>query len=380
MPSVTEDYDSYIARLNPVLGWPSQAAVGHHDRDQTGSRIIPAFPDPDRHPACVSLYGDSFTWGEETDNEHAWSNVLAKLLHCRVANYGVGGYGVDQAFLRFHSNRKDTGRVAVIGFSSENIRRSVNQCRNLVIPHNQCGLKPRFILNEQGDLKLVPIPPLTAEQYRDLNEHPEKYLKHDFFIPGESSGIPRLHFPYSLAVFKVFKHIVFETKWGEPAYASFYHPDHPSRALQVTTAILKAFYQEARTRGKKALVLIVPIKPDLYYYQKTHRWIFQELLDNLKKNNIPTLNAGTEIMAYIGDRNIKEIYSEGGHFNREGYQLIGNIVYQYLATKHWLADKQSLIKVESGAHQAGYEEAKRSAKNPAMAEIGMKMKGEGRGF
>ena len=91
------------------MGWVPRADV-----DETGSRIIPAYPDPNRFPACVSLYGDSVTWAAEVDNEHAWSNVLSLLLGCRVANYGGGGYGADQAYLRFKLNSRDKSKVVII--------------------------------------------------------------------------------------------------------------------------------------------------------------------------------------------------------------------------------------------------------------------------
>ena len=38
-----------------------------------------------------------------TDKE-AWSNQLSRLVGCRVANYGVSGYGSDQATIRFEQN------------------------------------------------------------------------------------------------------------------------------------------------------------------------------------------------------------------------------------------------------------------------------------
>jgi len=65
------------------------------------------------------LYGDSFTEGSGVDPEHAWSNVLSQLLHCRVANFGVSGYGTDQAYMRFLNNQRDPARVVVLGFLSE---------------------------------------------------------------------------------------------------------------------------------------------------------------------------------------------------------------------------------------------------------------------
>ena len=172
------------------------------------------------------------------------------MLHCRVANYGVGGYGTDQAYLRFHYNQPDPASIVIIGFSSDNITRNINQLRNLIIPTPQCALKPRFILDPQGQLELVPIPELTEKDYRELNRSPERYLQHEFFSPGGLSGLQRMGFPYTLTVVKLLKPLLQKGLAFEPRYAAFYRPDHPSGALAVTTAILTRFQHEAQEAGK----------------------------------------------------------------------------------------------------------------------------------
>jgi len=143
--NVLEKYDDYMAQRHPLLGWPSPKAYGGKNFDASGSRIVPAFPTPGN--ACVSLYGDSFTWSDEVDHEHAWGNVLSQLLGCRVANYGVGGYGADQAYLRFKHN-KDEAPIVILMIFSENIQRHVNQLGMLRTGGKGIrSFKPRFIIN-----------------------------------------------------------------------------------------------------------------------------------------------------------------------------------------------------------------------------------------
>src|SRR5690349_19009125 len=62
---------AHLARRDPVLGWLPPKERWKGDLDASGSRVVPAFPDP-ASPACASLYGDSFTWGEEVEPEDAW--------------------------------------------------------------------------------------------------------------------------------------------------------------------------------------------------------------------------------------------------------------------------------------------------------------------
>ena len=175
---ITESYESYLGRHHPRLGWlPSPDHF-----DAAGSRPVPAFPDPMHTRACASLYGDSFTEGAGVNPEHAWSNILSEFLHCRLANYGVSGYGTDQAYLRFLDNSSDQAKVVILGFLSENLMRNVNQLRNLIdSTSTACPLKPRFVLNEQGELALVPIPRLTENEYNALREDPGRILAEEFF-------------------------------------------------------------------------------------------------------------------------------------------------------------------------------------------------------
>ena len=155
-----------------MLGWPSPLKYGRVELDASGSRRIPAFPEPGG--ACVSVYGDSFTYGDGVSAEHSWANVLSKRLGCRVANYGMSGYGTDQALLRFETNAEDEAPVVVLGHLSLNVMRNVNRLRGLLYPQTRYGLKPRFILDENAELELLPLPELTAEEFARWVAHPER--------------------------------------------------------------------------------------------------------------------------------------------------------------------------------------------------------------
>jgi len=331
-PHVTESYQASQSRFNPLLGWPSTRNFGSGDYDRSGSRVSPAFPDPDRQPACVSLYGDSFTWGEEVDNEHAWGNVLSKLLACRVANYGVGGYGTDQAYLRFHHNLSDHAPITFLVHLSENITRNIGQFRNLAAPVPQFLIKPRFRLDSQGQLELVPMPEISQTNYADVNRNPEKYFKQDFFVPGGLSGNQPHRFPFSIAVLRSLKRFHIRNKFtGEPNYANFYRADHPAQGLQLTAAIIQRFHQEALSRGQEPIVAIFPTGYDLVYYQQARRWVYQPLLDDLQEKGIKALNIGPEIMSRLGNRKPCAMYTWcGGHLNEAGNEMVAEIVLSYL--------------------------------------------------
>jgi hypothetical protein len=328
----TESYESVAGRRHLKLGWlPSPANL-----DAEGSWRIPAFPDPARTPTCVSLYGDSFTEGAGVDREHAWSNVLSRLLHCRVANFGVSGYGTDQAFLRFLENNHDPAKVVILGFLSENPMRNVNQLRNLIATSDTCLIKPRFVLDGQGKLTLVPVPRLTESDYRALKENPGEVLHQEFFLPGGPSDYQRMKFPYTWRIINAFPIIYGNLLRHRPTYFDLYQPGHPSQAMEITVAIMEAFSREAHRRGQHPLILVIPTHFDILEYRISGKWVYQPLIDQLVQKRLEFVDAGPRILKYLGDASVETLYDPKtqSHLSEAGNRLLAGIVDDYLRQKH----------------------------------------------
>ena len=286
---------------DPLLGWPSPELLGTGEIDSSGSRLIPSFPDPGKE-ACVSTYGDSFTWGSGVPPEIAWSNVLSKLLNCRVSNFGVGGYGTDQAYLRFKSNERDKTKVVLLGYFTENLVRNVIQYQGFLYPGRGYRLKPRFIL-ENGALKLVPYPPLTQDEYLEMGDDPAKFLKYDYLIPGGPAGTLRAGFPYTVTLLKSLGNYRIQAQLrGEWFWAAFYRKDHPSQALDITTLILQTFDREAKVSGRTPIVVMFPWPVDLREYRKNKTWIYQPLINILQSSGIDLINIGDGLAKHLGKK------------------------------------------------------------------------------
>ncbi|MCH7644948.1 MAG: hypothetical protein IH974_08930 [Myxococcales bacterium] len=187
-------WENYVKVRDPVVGWPTTDALNSDGYDASGSRPIPAFANPGKE--CMTLYGDSFTYASEVAHEAAWGNLLAESLGCRVGNFGVGGYGTDQALLRFESNESDVARVSILGIIPHNVLRNINQYRYLLDMRSVLGFKPRFVL-AGNDLRLVPLPKPTFEELALLASNPGQLLPHEAFLPGTRLGPVPLKFPYT---------------------------------------------------------------------------------------------------------------------------------------------------------------------------------------
>jgi len=318
------DYAAYLDHRDPLLGWTKLSADDNVLPD--GSRFSPALADAGLQAPCVSLYGDSFVWADEVDDAHAWGNLLAGRLGCRVANFGVRAYGTDQSYLRYlHSTAVDKGQVVVLGHLTENVLRNITQDFDLLYGLTRYGLKPRFIIGPAGQLQLIPLPELSAAEFARLNRSPTEVLQHEYLEPLQAG------FPYVASLARVFGGYRVQAKLrGEPPYAAFYRPDHPSGALAITVGIMAAFVDEAKARADRPFVLVIPNLADLRYFEVNGRWLYAPLLAELGKRDIAFIDAGPGLLAALQGRDAQSIYAPVNHLNEEGNRLLADIVYDAL--------------------------------------------------
>ena len=329
------EYERYLLRRDKELGWPPPDALGTAAYDWSGSRPVPNFPIPGG--ACISLYGDSFVYGSEVANELAWGNGLSGLVDCRVANYGVPGYGPDQALIRFRRFRDDEANLIVLGIHPVNIYRIVSQFHGFVSGrYDRYDFKPRFILDEDGALRMIPIPTLESENVVGFPRNAESTLTHEYFLPGTKNGPIRMEFPYVVVVARLaMNEIIHSRLSGRPSYASLFSPEHQSGALTLMVAITERFVDEAESRGKTALVVVFPSKGAMRYFDSDEMWGYEPLLDALQARGISVLNIGPSVHDYLNGRDFCElVVAEGDcyrHLNAEGNAVVATVVRDWIA-------------------------------------------------
>ena len=329
LPSINKiDFDHYLQRRDPFLGWPSLAQNGAKVFDSSGARPSPAFPKPGSE--CIALYGNSFIYGEEVGDADAWGNVLSGMLGCRVANYGVGAYGTDQALLRFLSQPNDTSELVILGIFPFNIKRNVNQNRFFLTGSSPLLLKPRFII-ENNALRLIDIPKLTFDEFKRSFEHPSEFYKHETFLVDTTEGPICYSFPYTVTLVKyLLSERVRNWLMGRPSWIGFLENSHRSNALEITTKIAERFWDEARKRNKKALVLFFPTPSSMKLYQNSGQSALQPLVIRLKTLGIDTLDLHKPLIQKLGEHGYCSILTNSracnGHFNVEGNRLVAEIV------------------------------------------------------
>ena len=288
------------------------------------------------HVVRFAAYGDSFTHGDGVNNNDTWTSRLETMIpNVEVLNFGVGGYGVDQAFLRY----KQTAhlyhpKVVFIGYMIENLNRHVNVFRPFYRPTTSLPLsKPRFKL-EGDQLTLLPNPLDSLEKLRALIDNPQQVLPglgdHDYHYYVRYSESPWDMFP-SVRLWKVLTYD-FKTRFfsSDKRYNLIEHDRYNTNteAYHVTVALLEHFYHQVKADGREPIILIFPSEGGLGLYYKKDKKIYTPLLEDLKKRGLNHLDLMDAFVPYKGKVKIREFYA--GHPTARGYKLIAGQI-----AEHW---------------------------------------------
>ena len=92
-------YDSRLGWVlcNSVRSASVDNSLGFYSYEADGARKVINHPDK---PCRIHTYGNSFTHCDQVSDGETWQEYLAAHIQEPIRNYGVGGYGVYQAYLR----------------------------------------------------------------------------------------------------------------------------------------------------------------------------------------------------------------------------------------------------------------------------------------
>src|SRR5215208_4377511 len=191
--------DTYL-RFDGYLGWAPAPNFVRRSSGQVfrtnsvGMRAEREYPfDAPAGVARIAAFGDSFTYCAEVTQDACWVPQLESAWPgTEILNYGVIGYGPDQAWLRYQRDGRSYSPCAVlIGYFVEDIDRVVNRFRPFIDPNDSVVLsKPRFLLDGEG-LKLLPNPTTDPRQLGDPGYVERVLGPHDaWFFPGTFTGDP----------------------------------------------------------------------------------------------------------------------------------------------------------------------------------------------
>lgn len=251
-----------------------------------------------------------------------------------MLNFGVPGYGTDQALLRIEKQydriRSPTVLLCVL---TENINRCVSVYGGFY-RQGWWGTKPRFVLRD-GRLELY-NPFSTPDEVRDiLLYHPERLIaigrEHDYWYQKlELFGRPwHIGFPYSLELCARVPYCLERLKVGltdVDSYVPLYREG--SEALEIMKGIMQRFRGFADKRHFKGLVVIFPRIRDARRLAKTGEIGYQALPDFLTTEGIPYIDL---VDVIVQQPDIATLYVHGNeHLTRAGGEVVVPEILDFL--------------------------------------------------
>lgn len=223
-----EDLESFLECrtwicFHPQLGWwqkpgsVGSVGFGSVTADSFGSRITHS----GAGDLVVATYGDSFTQGIEVDDTQTYQRFLETKSSVMVQNYGVLGFGPDQALLYLGMNlqRGDRPSMVILGLISESPNRLMNSLRLFYTYPSidtTLGFKPVLVRDREG---------MRFHNFLPENSLDASALESAIVQAGDVDAFNILRteksdFPYSLNLFRYISHQGFKRHYPWPGQSA----------------------------------------------------------------------------------------------------------------------------------------------------------------
>lgn len=285
-----------LLQLDDELGWlyaPNYRGDLYSSNSEglRGQREYPSAPS--EGTLRIAAFGDSFIHANEVADEDGWSARLEALdPRVEALNYGVGGYGTDQALLYYQRRGLELDPdVVVLGFVEVDYARNVNRFRRFLSVHELPLFKPRFLI-AHGDtretaLELVPNAFPGAESMRVLLEDADavrQSAEHDWFYEDLVWSNPLYD---HVGLVRLLSTLVSEAWRARLRPDGLYRDGQlntDSEAFAVLVSVIERFAEIAEERGQQFVLVIFPARDADIWSDSPPA--YQPLLDALDDRHI----------------------------------------------------------------------------------------------
>ncbi len=312
------------------LGWCPRPGASHFGCvfDGSASRLgAQPFPRP-KTPGTrrVVAYGGSFTMGMEVGERDTWLAVLdADVPEVEIANQGVAGYGLDQAFLRFQRDGAALAPDEVwFGLMPQAaLRVSTHYAPAYYRWTTMSAFKPRFVPGEPDGPRLR----LVANPVREPADYVHLLTDQEAFVDaiGETDLWVR-RAPLAFAPRgSSWTHWFATTRLAITLHESGgraredWLGDPESEVYVVMRELLLAFAEEANAAGARFRVVVVPSRADLVL--RRDRGAFWE--DLLRDADVDVFDASDALTA-AGAIEDEKLWMPGSHYSPAANRVVAD--------------------------------------------------------
>ncbi len=327
---------------DPLLGWTNRPNFA--DYNAAGMRADRNYPlDPPDGVLRIAAFGDSFTHGNEVTRDETWTAQLEALLnargiHAEVLNFGVGGYGIDQAYLRWQEQgRQYQPDIVLLGFVAVDVNRLVSlywklQPNVFITPGSNPFSKPRYVLD--GDtLTLINSPTVApADMPAFLTNFPNSDLARyeSAFDAADYQDRWWLHSDALATLDALHRYLTFDPTRSPAFQIDLMRPPAPpapyNDADALASAIIQQWATEAEADGSRFIVVHLPMKAGIQAYQSDLPLDYEPLRSALSSRYewIETLDA-------FPSADLNGQFALGGHYSPQGSATIATAIADYVA-------------------------------------------------
>lgn len=315
--------------FDPVLGWDLRKSVA---RGPLGEKKGHPYAPQDRYK--IKAFGDSFTEGVR-EPTNSFEYAVEEQTGWTCLNFGVSGYGPDQATLKYQNNDAAT-EYTLLGILDENIGRSVNTLRGFYTLEESFRAKPRYVIQSDGRIVLLPNPIRVASDLVKLKDPAfvEELRRYDYWTqyyqslnaprellwPATRTIVPHLNF-FGGQGFQLLRATVrpsYEAALWRSRHYHLYEPG--STGIAVLAHITDEFTETARKRGETPLVLVFAARETMEIMRRFGRKPYQTLIDHLVERKVEFIDYGDR---FVNRADLADLYiPNDGHFNATGNRLV----------------------------------------------------------
>lgn len=345
------DYEHYFEKViaekqmstadwyNKKFGWLPLAKSQNTNKNCLNNEYVISYgeysqrvnPFGEDKPSRISTYGDSFTEGEEVNDDQTFQYYLSQLTGTNVKNFGVGAYGTDQALLRLEHNLHsgiDQPEVVILSVYTENSKRILGNYRPFLYRQkiSQLTFKPRYFQSgSQNIVTLVENPLDTPFTEKNLRKAFSMAKKYDYWFYVNSQRLT-VRFPYIVTM-----PLAFAGKMIEYRY-DLWHAE----AGRIMDHLLNRFISLSNEYNFKPVICFLPTERDTKKFINGSTLQYQDYVKRIRES---TTFDQAIIIDLLEESFDYSKYYLGGldnscHCSPYGNLVIAKSILEHLASKH----------------------------------------------
>jgi len=342
-------YDSLLGyRPNPLYASKNYAYNGQGIRVDGKERNAVTEKPAVNKQLRIALFGDSYTHSDEVDFEGSWGSQLEHLLNksgidAEVLNFGVFGYGMDQAYLRWKlEGEKYKPDIVIFGFTTVDIKRNYLAAKGLRSEGGNPFTKPRFTIDSNGALQLINSPTVAPNKIlanvKKLEDYP--FVKANYDYEDLKDKYQNKWFRNSVLL--AFAEQILENNRYMFLYQQIKMYDFSREPASLCLKIIDKFASSVEDSGAELIVVDLPKYLDMKTYVQSDMPLpYQAMLDSIKdvSHMVSTIDRFKQHYKEHGHEDLlnlgadSSLFANKGHYSSRGNSIVAASLAEYIISR-----------------------------------------------